>query len=290
LIPIGQEDSLIGQIDVVNQKAVVYTESDSLGSTYEVRDLQGEEVEIGKAAYAELLEAVAGFDEALGEKFLMEEEITVAELKAGLRQATVQNEIVPVAGGSAFKNKGVQYLLDAVVDYLPSPLDISSAVGHHPEDESQEVVVPTSDSEKFCALAFKITNDKHFGKFVFFRVYSGTVSKGDQVLNPRTGKKERVGRLIQIQADSFKDIDTCYSGDIAGIVGLKSTATGDTLSNLSYKVALEPPVLSVLLMRTQLSSSPLTKRLARPLSLEWVSFSSRSSSTAFFVSSACKPA
>ena len=198
LIPIGQEDSLVGQIDVVNQKAVVYTESDDLGSTYVVRDLEGDEVAVAKAAYAELLEAVASFDETLGEKFLMEEEITVAELKASLRQATVQNEIVPVAGGSAFKNKGVQYLLDAVVDYLPSPLDIASAIGHHPDDESKEVVVPTSDSEKFCALAFKITNDKHFGKFVFFRAYSGTVSKGDQVFNPRTGKKERVGRLIQI--------------------------------------------------------------------------------------------
>lgn len=242
LIPLGKEDTLYGQIDVVNQRAVVYTEDNTLGSTYTVRDLVGEEVEIAQLAYAELLEAVAGFSDALGEKFLMEEEITIPELKAALREATVKNEIIPVAGGSAFKNKGVQYLLDAVADYLPSPLDIPAAKGLHPSDESQEVLVPTGDSEKFCALAFKITNDKHFGKFVFFRAYSGKVSKGDQVFNPRTGKKERVGRLIQIQADSFKDIDTCYSGDIAGMVGLKSTATGDTLSDLSFKVALEPPI------------------------------------------------
>lgn len=242
LIPLGAEDSLRGQLDVVNQKAVICTEDDLLGSTYSVRDLEGDEIEFGKKAYNELLEAVAGGNDALGEKFLMEEEITPTELKAALREATIANEIVPVAGGSAFKNKGVQYLLDAVADYLPSPLDIPSAVGMHPDDEEKEVIVETDDAGKFCALAFKLTNDKHFGKFVFFRVYSGSVSKGDQVLNPRTGKKERVGRLIQIQADSFKDIETCYSGDIAGMVGLKDTATGDTLSNLSFKVALERPI------------------------------------------------
>ena len=242
LIPLGSEDSLRGQLDVVNQKAVIYTEDDLLGSTYTVRDLEGDEVELGKLAYTELLEGVASGNDELGEKFLMEEEITLSELKTALREATIKNEIVPVAGGSAFKNKGVQYLLDAVADYLPSPLDIEAAVGMHPDDENKEVLVETDDAAKFCALAFKLTNDKHFGKFVFFRVYSGSVSKGDQILNPRTGKKERVGRLIQIQADSFKDIDTCYSGDIAGMVGLKDTATGDTLSNLSFKVALERPI------------------------------------------------
>ncbi len=242
LIPLGAEDSLRGQLDVINQKAVIYTEDDTQGSTYEVRDLEGEEVDLGQLAYAELLETVAGTNDELGEKFLMEEEISPAELKAALRAATIANEIVPVAGGSAFKNKGVQYLLDAVADYLPSPLDIPAARGMHPDDEEKEVLVETNDASKFCALAFKLTNDKHFGKFVFFRVYSGSVSKGDQVFNPRTGKKERVGRLIQIQADSFKDIDTCYAGDIAGMVGLKNAATGDTLSDASLKVALERPI------------------------------------------------
>lgn len=242
LIPLGSEDTLRGQLDVINQKAVIYTEDDLLGSTYTVRDLEGDEVELGKLAYAELLEMVAGTNDELGEKFLMEEEISPAELKAALREATISNEIVPVAGGSAFKNKGVQFLLDAVADYLPSPLDIPAAKGMHPDDENKEVLVETDDAGKFCALAFKLTNDKHFGKFVFFRAYSGSVSKGDQVYNPRTGKKERVGRLIQIQADSFKDIETCYSGDIAGMVGLKNAATGDTLSDVSFKVALERPI------------------------------------------------
>ena len=182
LIPLGSEDSLRGQLDVINQKAVIYTEDDLLGSTYTVRDLEGDEVELGKAAYTELLEVVAGNDDDLAEKFLMEEEITPSELKAALREATIANQIVPVAGGSAFKNKGVQFLLDAVADYLPSPLDIDAAVGMDPSDESKEVLVETDDAGKFCALAFKLTNDKHFGKFVFFRVYSGSVSKGDQIL------------------------------------------------------------------------------------------------------------
>ncbi|MBK1834671.1 elongation factor G [Roseibacillus ishigakijimensis] len=242
LIPLGCEDSLRGQLDVINQKAVIYTEDDLHGSTFTVRDLEGDEVEMGQAAYDYLVETVAGANDALGEKFLLEEEITATELKQALREATIGNEIVPVAGGSAFKNKGVQFLLDAVVDYLPSPLDIPAAKGMHPDDESKEVLVETDDAAKFCALAFKITNDKHFGKFVFFRVYSGSVSKGDQIFNPRTGKKERVGRLIQIQADRYEDIETCYSGDIAGVVGLKNAATGDTLSDPSFKVALEPPV------------------------------------------------
>lgn len=269
LIPLGSEDSLRGQIDVVNQKAVIFTEDETFGSTYTVRDLEGDEIAVAKEAYTLLLEAVAGFDDALGEKFLLEEPITSAELKAGLRKATIANEIVPVAGGSAFKNKGIQYLLDAVVDYLPSPLDIAAAVGHHPSDETQQIAVETSDEGKFCSLAFKITNDKHFGKFVFFRVYSGTISKGEQVFNPRTGKKERVGRLIQIQADSFKDIETCYSGDIAGMVGLKSAATGDTLADPNYKIALEPPIFPEPVIgmavepRSTADSSKMSEALAR---------------------------
>ena len=242
LIPLGAEDTLYGQLDVVNQKAVIYTEDDVLGSTYTVRDLEGDEVELGKEAYTHLLEEVANFDEALGEKFLLEEEITPTVIKTALRRATIEDQVVPVAGGSAFKNKGVQYLLDAVADYLPAPCDIPAAVGMHPDDSEKSIEVATDDSAKFCALAFKLTNDKHFGKFVFFRAYSGSVSKGDQVYNPRTGKKERVGRLIQIQADSFQDLETCFAGDIAGMVGLKEVATGDTLSDTSLKVALERPI------------------------------------------------
>lgn len=241
LIPIGSEDDLRGQIDVLNKKAVVYKDDDLLGSTYDVLDLDSNQLVLAEEAYAELLEAVADIDEQVGEKFLMEEEITVADLKAGLRRATIGGELVPVAGGSAFKNKGVQYLLDAVIDYLPSPLEIPPAEGIDPKDEKKTVTVKTSDAEKFCALAFKLWGDKYFGKLVFFRVYSGTVSKGDMIYNPRTQEKERVGRLIQVQADKHEEIETCFAGDIAALVGLKNVQTGDTLSHQQAGILLEPP-------------------------------------------------
>ncbi|MDB4725353.1 GTP-binding protein, partial [Akkermansiaceae bacterium] len=241
LIPIGSEDSLRGQIDVLNKKAVLYTDDDILGSTYTLADLDEEQMLIAEEAYSEILEAVADLDEQVGEKFLMEEEITVADIKAGLRRAAIANQIVPVSGGSAFKNKGVQYLLDAVVDYLPSPLEIADAIGQDPEDEGKEVRVKADDSAEFCALAFKLWADKYFGKLVFFRVYSGTVSKGDMVYNPRTRQKERVGRLIQVQADKHEEIETCFAGDIAALVGLKNVQTGDTLSHQKAGVLLEPP-------------------------------------------------
>jgi len=226
LIPIGSEDQLRGQIDVLNKKAIVYKDDDILGSTYDITELDSDQLAIAEEAYAEILEAVADVDEEVGERFLMEEEITVADLKAGLRRATISNQLVPIAGGSAFKNKGVQYLLDAVVDYLPSPLDIPAAEGINPKSEEESVSVKTSDDEKFCALAFKLWADKYFGKLIFFRVYSGTVSKGDMVYNPRTQQKERVGRLIQVQADKHEEIETCFAGDIAALVGLKNVQTG----------------------------------------------------------------
>jgi elongation factor G len=163
------------------------------------------------------------------------------ELKQGIRRATIANKLIPVAGGSAFKNKGVQYLLDAVVDYLPSPLDIPPAVGMDPDNEERQIDVITSDHEKFVALAFKLWADKYVGKLIFFRVYSGVIKKGDTVYNPRTRRAERVGRLIQIQADEHKDIDACYAGDIAAMVGLKNVTTGDTLAAPGHDVVLEPP-------------------------------------------------
>jgi elongation factor G len=241
LIPIGSEDTLRGQIDVLNKKAVLYTDDDILGSTYTLADLDDEQLALAEEAYAEILEAVADVDEQVGEKYLMEEEISVADIKSGLRRATIANEIVPVSGGSAFKNKGIQYLLDAVVDYLPSPIEIPAAIGLNPEDEEESVEVKASDSERFCALAFKLWADKYFGKLVFFRVYSGTVSKGDMIYNPRTQQKERVGRLIQVQADKHEEIETCFAGDIAALVGLKNVQTGDTLSHQQAGVLLEPP-------------------------------------------------
>lgn len=241
LIPIGAEDSLIGQIDVINKKAFVYSDSDVLGSTYEVRDLNDDEKLLADEAYSVLLEKLIDSDEEIGTLYLEEKEISPIEVKAALRRATINNKIIPVCGGSAFKNKGVQATLDAVIDYLPSPLDIDSTEAQKTNDETQKVQIITDDNAKFCSLAFKLWSDKFVGKLVFFRVYSGTVSKGDQVYNPRTRRKERVGRLIQIQADQHKDIETCYAGDIAAIVGIKNITTGDTLCSPSQDVLLEPP-------------------------------------------------
>lgn len=241
LIPIGSEDHLIGQIDVVNQCAVYFSDDEKFGSTYTIKPLDGELADIASLAYEELVNAVADVDETVGEKFLMEEPVSIEELKQGLRRATIANKIVPVAGGSAFKNKGVQYLLDAVIDYLPSPLDIPSAIGMDPDNEELKIEVKTSDHGKFVALAFKLWADKFVGKLVFFRVYSGIIKKGDTVYNPRTRRSERVGRLIQIQANEHKDIDMCCAGDIAAMVGLKNVTTGDTLAAEKYDVVLEPP-------------------------------------------------
>ncbi len=241
LIPIGCEDHLVGQIDVVNQKAIHYSDDDKFGSTYTVRELEGDQIETCKLAYEELLNAVADVDDAVGEKFLAEEAISREELKQGLRRATIANKLIPVTGGSAFKNKGVQYLLDAVLDYLPSPLDIPPALGMDPDDHEKHIEVITSDKEKFVSLAFKLWADKFVGKLVFFRVYSGMIKKGDTVYNPRTRRSERVGRLIRIQSNQHTDIDACYSGDIAAMVGIKNVTTGDTLAAENHDVVLEPP-------------------------------------------------
>jgi elongation factor G len=241
LIPIGSEDTLRGQIDVVSQKAVLFKDDDVFGSTYDVAELDDEQKLIAEEAYAELLEAVADVDDILGEKFLSEAPISREDVKQALRRATIANLIIPVAGGSAFKNKGVQYLLDAVVDYLPSPLDIPCAVGQDPDDEEIKIEAPTSDHAKFVALAFKLWADKYVGKLVFFRVYSGTIAKGDVVYNPRTRRSERVGRLIRIQSNQHTDVDACYAGDIAAMVGIKNVTTGDTLAAEKYDILLEPP-------------------------------------------------
>ena len=241
LIPIGAEDDLIGQIDVINLKSVIYKDDDTMGSTYEIHDLDGDLLAEAESAREELVSILCDCDDELGEKFLMDEEITTEDVKHALRRATIANKVVPVAGGSAFKNKGVQFLVDAVVDYLPSPLDIPAAVGQKADDESVEVLAETDDNAPFCSLAFKLWADKFVGKLVFFRVYSGMVAKGDMVYNPRTKKKERIGRLIKMHADKHEDIDVCYSGDIAAIVGLKNVQTGDTLCDQKFDIMLEPP-------------------------------------------------
>ncbi len=268
LIPIGSEGALSGQIDVLNKKAIIYSNDDVFGSTYRVEELTEDQLAIADAARAELLDALVDADEEIGLKFLEEEEITVSDLKLAIRRATISNKIIPIVGGSALGNKGVQYLIDAVVDYLPSPLETVAAEGHVPGDEGEVIKVTADDNAKFCALAFKLWSDK-FGKQVFIRVYSGSISKGDQVVNPRTGKKERIGRLVQIQSNTHTDIDTCYSGDIAAIVGMKNVKTGDTLHEAGFEIMLEPPafpepVISMAVEpRTTADSDKLSSALAR---------------------------
>jgi elongation factor G len=241
LIPLGKEDYLKGQIDVLNQKAIIYVDDNTMGSTYRVEEIPAEHKEMAEAAYQDLLTAISDIDDELGMLFLEEKPISKEALKAGIRRQTIANKFVPVAGGSAFKNKGVQYLLDAVVDYLPGPLDITPAEGLDPNNIENKKLAPSDDNATFCSLAFKLWSDPHVGKLVFFRVYSGKLNKGDTVYNPRTNKRERISRLIQIQADERKEIETCYSGDIAAIVGIKNITTGDTLCDEDHAILLEPP-------------------------------------------------
>jgi elongation factor G len=240
LIPIGAEDQLKGQIDVINKKAIVYSDNDKFGSTYDVIDLTPEQKVIADEAYDALVGALCDVDDEIGTLFLEEKPISIQDVKAALRRATTTNRLVPIVGGSAFKNKGVQYLLDAVVDYLPSPLDIPPANGVSALNPEESIPVEVSDTNKFVGLAFKLWSDK-FGRLTFFRVYSGTLSKGDTVYNPRTRKTDRIGRIIQIQANVHTDVETCYSGDIAAIVGLRNVTTGDTLTADGNELLLEPP-------------------------------------------------
>jgi elongation factor G len=240
LIPLGREDYLKGQVDVINQKAVIYHDDDSMGSTYTIEEIPEEMKATAVAAYQDLVSQMCDLDEEIGMLYLEEKPISIQQLKAAIRRQTIANRFVPVAGGSAFKNKGVQYLVDSVIDYLPGPLDIEPAKGQNP-DTAEPIAVVSNDHGKFCSLAFKLWSDPFVGKLVFFRVYSGKLSKGDTVYNPRTNKRERISRLIQIQADKREDIDTCYSGDIAAIVGIKNITTGDTLCDEDHTILLEPP-------------------------------------------------
>ncbi len=241
LIPLGKEDYLKGQLDVINRKAIIYLDSDAIGSTYNVEEIPAEHKDLVDNAYNDLVSAIADLDDEVGTAFLEERPVTREMLKAGIRRQTIANKFCPVVGGSAFKNKGVQYLVDAVIDYLPGPLDIPPAVGQSPDNSEIKIEVPADDSAKFCSLAFKLWSDPFVGKLVFFRIYSGKLTKGDTVYNPRTNKRDRISRLIQIQADKREDIDTIYSGDIAAIVGIKNVTTGDTLCDEDFEVLLEPP-------------------------------------------------
>ena len=241
-LPIGAEDQFAGVVDLVNQKAIVWGPGDvtTEGLKYEITDIPDALKEKAKAALAELIDAVSNKDEIIADLVLEEKPIEPAVLKAAIRRLTCKLEFVPVLCGSAFKKKGVQVLVDAVVDYLPGPLDIPPAHGIDPVTELP-VTVETDDSNKFCSLAFKLWTDPYAGKLVFFRVYSGHLKKGDNIYNPRTRKRERVSRLMVIQGSERKDINEVFAGDIAALVGLRNITTGDTLCDEDFDVTLEPP-------------------------------------------------
>lgn len=235
-IPIGAENEFAGIIDLLTMKAEVY--KDQLGKEIEIEEIPANMLDEAKAWREKMVEAVADKDEDLMMKYLEGEEITIDELKTVIRRATIANEMFPVFCGSAYRNKGVQMMLDGVVDYMPSPLDIPAIKGVNPDTEEEDQRHP-SDKEPFSALAFKIVTDPYVGKLAFFRVYSGTLDTGSYVYNSVKGKRERIGRILQMHANHRKEIDKVYAGDIAAAVGLKNTTTGDTLCDEDHPIILE---------------------------------------------------
>ena len=235
-LPIGAEDEFKGIIDLVEMKAYVYY--DDLGKDIRVEEIPEDMKDKAQQYHDEMVEHVAEQDEALMEKYFEEGELSIEEIKACIRKATIANEMVPVVCGTSYKNKGVQKLLDAIIDYMPSPLDVPAIKGVNP-DTDEETERPSSDSEPFAALAFKIATDPFVGKLAFFRVYSGVVNQGDTVLNATKDNRERFGRIVQMHANHRKDLTTVYAGDIAAAVGLKNTTTGDTLCDEKHPVILE---------------------------------------------------
>ena len=235
-LPIGAEDSFVGIIDLVEMKAEIY--KDELGKEFDVTDIPADMQGLADEWREKLVESVAETDEELMMKFLEGEELTVKEIKTAIRKETIAGTMIPMLCGSAYRNKGVQMMLDAVIDYMPSPLDIPPIKGVDP-DTGEEDVRHTSDKEPFSALAFKIMADPFVGKLAFFRVYSGTLSSGSYVYNSVKGKKERIGRILQMHANKREEIQEVYAGDIAAAVGLKDTTTGDTLCDEKHEIILE---------------------------------------------------
>ena len=235
-LPIGSEDTYKGLIDLLEMKAYVYY--DDLGKDIRVEEIPEDMKELAEKYHAEMLEHIAEADDEVMEKYLEGEEITIAEMKKCIRKATIANTMVPVTCGSSYKNKGVQKLLDAIVDYMPSPKDVPAIKGVNPDTE-EEVERPSSDEEPFSALAFKIATDPFVGKLCFFRVYSGTIEAGSTVYNSTKDNNERLGRILQMHSNHRQDIEKVYAGDIAAAVGLKNTTTGDTLCDEKHPVILE---------------------------------------------------
>ncbi|MEO1022212.1 MAG: elongation factor G [Bacteroidota bacterium] len=236
-IPIGAEENFRGVVDLINMKGIIWDEA-SLGAKYEEIEIPEELADQAAEYRVKMLEAIADHDESLMEKYLMEEEITEEEIESAIRLATIAKDITPVMCGTALKNKGVQTMLDKVLAYLPSPLDIDAITGINPDTE-EEVSRSADTTEPFSGLAFKIMTDPYVGKLTFFRAYSGTLEKGSYILNASTGKKERVGRLLEMHANDKKDLDRVQAGDIAAVVGVKEVYTGDTFCDLDSPVVLE---------------------------------------------------
>ncbi len=265
-LPIGAEEKFTGIIDLVKMKAFTY--GDDLGTQINEGEIPEEYVEQAEEYRLTMVEAIALSHEELLDKFLEEGDLSEEELKAGIRDASIAGDMVPVMCGTSYKNKGVQLLLDAMVDYLPSPLDVVAIKGVNPNSEKEETR-PSSDSEPFAALAFKVMADPYVGKLVFMRVYSGKLKKGDSILNTTTGKKERIGRILQMHANSREDIDEIYAGDIVAAVGLKNTKTGDTVCNPGMPIVLESmefpdPVIKVAIEpRTKAGQEKMTMALVR---------------------------
>ena len=235
-LPIGSEDTFKGLIDLVEMKAYVYY--DDLGKDIRCEEIPEDMKELAEKYHTEMIEHVAEQDDALMEKYLMGEELTIDEIKTCIRKSTINNTMVPVTCGTSYKNKGVQKLLDAIVDYMPAPTDVASSTGVNPETEEEDVR-HSSDTEPFSALAFKIATDPFVGKLCFFRVYSGTLTAGSTVYNSTKDNTERIGRIVQMHANHRQDLEMVYAGDIAAAVGLKNTTTGDTLCDEKHPIILE---------------------------------------------------
>src|ERR1017187_8232570 len=237
-IPVGAEDQFKGVVDLVEMKAKIWHD-ENLGAEYDTVEIPEELLETAQSARDEMIEAVSEFDDALFEKFVHGEELTIEEIQAGIRKATIAIQIFPVICGSAFKNKGVQTMLDAVVDYLPSPLDVPPIEGHDVDDPTKILIRHASDSEPFAALVFKIMTDPYVGQLAFFRVYSGTLKSGEHVFNVAKSRKERVGRLLRMHANKREEIQEIVAGDICAAVGLKTVSTGDTICDDEHPIVLE---------------------------------------------------
>lgn len=266
-IPIGEGDLFTGVIDLIRMKAIMYTE-DPLGTTFSIYDIPQDLMEYARTHRTKMLESVSEIDDTLLQKYLDGQEISEEEIKKVLRQATIQVKIIPVLCGSAFKNKGIQLLLDAVVDYLPSPMDLPDIIGHHPHLNDLVTRKP-SEKEKFTALAFKIMTDPYVGRLTFFRVYSGQAKAGSYVYNSNKDKKERLGRILQMHANHRTDIEEVYAGDIAAAVGLKFTKTGDTICDESDPIILEKmefpePVIQIAIEpKTKADQDKLSEALSK---------------------------